>query len=495
MRSLKKYCFLGLVLLAGLTFFACEDTIESPLAGTLTGRILDKETMLPLSDIRISTNPYSDVAETDSSGFFQIDEIEAGEYNVIASHNGYKSESVGITIHFHEITDVEIVLEEIAAPDLTPSFTDSFTPLENGEMYDLEVLFSWQIEETDSVLFDLIIYENDEKAEPVIYENIEDTLLLVDDLRFSTTYFWQVVARRGERDAYSSVHRFSTTSFPYNRILYSQLRNEVMQLFVCDSAGENNSQISFKNYHVWNARLNSQRSSIAFQSTRSIESHLYVMNPDGSDIVGLTAFQPGGFFHEKIEYDWAPNGSHILFSSYQNIYRINSDGSGLKVIATAPEGKNFREVVYSPDGSTIYTIVVGSEVLDRQIYSMNQNGGDLSLLYEDPGFSLASLAVSPDHKYLLFSKDLSGHVSSTGRLLDAHIFQLTIADGTTKDLSGGKPSGTNDLSASYSPDGGYIVFTNSRNTLTAAPTVCTMYNDGSHRRDLIGGGYTPQWFE
>jgi TolB protein len=476
-------------------YTGCEDTIESPLAGTLSGRVLDKENQKPLEGIRISTNPYSDVAETDTLGRFTINNIEAGEFNVIASKAGYKSESISITIYFHETTNVEMELTESLSEDDKPVFTDLFSPVDQEEIKELEVLFTWQIEENNSVSYDLILFENATIDDPMVYESIKDTFYLVKGLKFSTNYLWQLVAHEDTIEVYSPVHRFSTTSFPYNQIMYSQMKDETLQLFVADTSLETVAQITFGNHNTWNARMNYQRTAIAFQSTRNVETHLYLMDLDGSNIKRLTGFQVGGYFHQKIEYDWSPNGSHLIFTSYENLYRIDKDGTGLQVISTAPDDKQFREVIYSPDGEVIYTIVLGSNVLDRQIYRMDKDGNNMTLLYEDPGYALAHLSMGPDSKSLLFSKDMSGHVSTSGRMLDAHIFKLTIADGTVDDLSGGKDDGTNDLYAFYSPDGGGIVFVNSRNTLTAVPNVYFMKGDGSSRDQLVEGAYTPSWFE
>ncbi|PWD97788.1 carboxypeptidase regulatory-like domain-containing protein [Marinilabilia rubra] len=482
--------FTGLILLTG-----CEDKIESSLSGTLSGRVLGQEDMLPLTEIRISTNPYSEVVETDSVGHFIIEGIKTGEYNVIATKSGYKSESVAVTIFFNETTEIEMVLSESVESYSDLEFIESFLPTEKETVSGLEVLFAWGVEGADSISFDLFLYENGADSSPMIFENIQDTAYLVNGLKYNTGYLWQIIAHHNSSEIYSPVRRFNTSAFPENQILHARQNDDVLQLFVTDSLAETNSQITFGKHHTWNAKINHQRTAIAFQSTRDVESSLYIMDLDGGNVRRLTDFHVGGYFHKKIEYDWAPDGTHIIFSSYDNLYSINPDGTGLRVLAKAPEDYHFREVVYSPDGENIYVIVLSSDVLDRKIYQMDGNGDNLSLLYEDPGYALANLDVSPDLKSLLFSKDLSGHVSTTGRMLNAHVFELNISSGAAVDLSDHKPAGTNDLSASYSPDGGSIVFTNSRNTLSATPSVCVMDLNGDSRKCIIEGGYTPQWFE
>ncbi len=495
MRSLLVYVKIWVIILLTGLLIGCEDTIESPLSGTLTGRVLDKNTMTPLDNVRISTNPYSDVTETDSVGNFVMEEIEVGEYNIIATRTGYRSESITATVGFREETDVEFVLEESIKNDENPVFTGNFTPGDNEVLEELKVNFSWETLNDDSVAFELKLFENGNINTPFIYENIEDTFLTVTGLKYNTEYFWQIAAVRGNERVFTSVRSFRTLPLPSNRILYSMMTDNVMQLFVNDTIKEEPTQITFGEHHVWNGSINSQRTLFAFQSTRDVDAHLYLMDVDGTNVTRLTSFSVGSFFHNKIEYDWSPNGSQIIFSSYEYLYRINVDGTGLQTFAQAPDGKHFREVVFSPDGSRIYAMVVGSHVLDREIYQMDSNGDNMSLVYEDPGFALSGLDVGIDGQTLLFSKDVSAHVSSTGRMLDARIFELTISNGDVRDISIDKDAGTNDMKAMYSPDGSEIVFVNRRNTLSASSSVWIMEITGEGRKKLAEGGDFPFWFE
>ncbi|MFW5890576.1 MAG: carboxypeptidase-like regulatory domain-containing protein [Marinilabiliaceae bacterium] len=487
----KPIALLFLLLLT----MGCEDTIDSGLTGTLTGRVLEQETMMPLEGVRISTNPYSDVTETDSSGYFILEDVKEGEYNVIASKSDYKSESLTINVFFEEETDVEMVMSKSVKADDSLEFTGTFAPEDQELLEGLEVTFSWQMNTTDSVSFDLIMFEPGVPDSKTVYENLPDTFQTVSGLRFNSSYYWQVRAKAPFGDVYSETRSFYTPSLPSNQILFSQETEEVLQLFTGDSLMEAPVQVTHDKHHTWNARVSPGKTAIAFQSSRDVESRLYTMNMDGGNAQRVTSFQIGGYYHQKIEYDWAPNGASLVFTSYDNLYRINPDGSGLELIAKAPGGKHFREMAYDPNGDAIYAIVLGNVATDRQIYQMDSNGDDLELLYEDPGYALAHLDVSPDGNKLLFSKDVSGYVSTTGRMLDARIFELTISNGETRGFSDKKESGTNDVQGVYAPHGGQIVFVNKRNTLSAPPNLWIMDIDGNRREKIRAGGSLPHWFE
>jgi TolB protein len=177
------------------------------------------------------------------------------------------------------------------------------------------------------------------------------------------------------------------------------------------------------------------------------------------------------------------------------LYRINPDGTGLIAIATAPEGKHFREVIYQPNGLGLVTILTGNTMKNRQIYTINTNGSNLQMLYHNDQYAIQGLAMHPDNNRLLFSMDMSGNESETGRMLNARIMELNISSGTLTDCSSLKDNGTNDLEAAYSPDGGKIIFTNGLNTATATTGVWIMYQDGRFRINIMPVGFNPFWFE
>ncbi len=89
---------------------------------------------------------------------------------------------------------------------------------------------------------------------------------------------------------------------------------------------------------------------IAFQG--GARSDIFVMNPDGSDLVNLTE-------SDHFVYDghpaFSPSGSRIAFVSDRSgnpeIYTMNPDGTGLDRITDDP--KNDFEPAWSPDGSKI----------------------------------------------------------------------------------------------------------------------------------------------
>lgn len=481
---------------------SCEDKVDTSLTGTITGKVIDKDNFEPLEGVRVTTNPYSDVVETDSLGTFTLEEIPEGEYNVIAAIGGYRSESVEIFVEFNETTDVELIMQRTYSADDVPEFTDRFFPGDKETVNTINITFTWQLENphVDSTTFDLILYRAGSSSNPTVFENIADTFLLVNNLDFQTYYYWQLKANNSAGNTYTEVRQFKTLTFPEDRILFSRITDGTSHLFITDTVSDNTPmQITHNQHHNWNAKINPQRTSIAFQSSRDLNPALYVMDIDGSNVKKVTNFTLGGYFHQKIEFDWNPSGSQIIFTSYDKLYKINAAGTGLETLATAPASKHFREVAFAPDGNTIYVMVVGSQANDRQIYSLSPNGENIQLVYDNNDFQLAHLDVHPDNNRLLFSIDVSGYISDSGRMLSASIHELNLSTSELSNISQGKPDGTNDIMASYSPDGGRIIFVNRLNTTNASSSIFIYDNfnnfETDNRKELLPEASYPYWFE
>ncbi|MDZ4709376.1 MAG: TonB-dependent receptor [Saprospiraceae bacterium] len=81
---MNKMGYLFLTLLVSTTWVFAQNT------GSITGRVLDKNTQLPLEAVNIQIEGTSKGASTDSAGFFQLANVEVGTYNVLFSSLGYK---------------------------------------------------------------------------------------------------------------------------------------------------------------------------------------------------------------------------------------------------------------------------------------------------------------------------------------------------------------------------------------------------------------------
>ena len=100
----------------------------------------------------------------------------------------------------------------------------------------------------------------------------------------------------------------------------------------------------------------------------------------------------------------------------------------------------------------------------------------------------------------MYTRDVSGFNSPTGRQLDSHIF-IQRVDGTgtpvdvfnTGSTNNVKAPGTNDLTPRYSPDGYRLIFVNRVNDDLSPPELWTANLDGTGRTKLFTNAFLPDW--
>ncbi|MDE0427001.1 MAG: hypothetical protein OXN25_19280 [Candidatus Poribacteria bacterium] len=102
------------------------------------------------------------------------------------------------------------------------------------------------------------------------------------------------------------------------------------------------------------------------------QSNIYMMNPDGSDLVNLISkSRSRGINHIA----WEPSGQRILFCSdhkgKHDIHIMNADGTDAKPVFTEPRYR--VEPTWSPDGKRI-AYVASAQPMGRSLYIASTNG-------------------------------------------------------------------------------------------------------------------------
>lgn len=177
---------------------------------------------------------------------------------------------------------------------------------------------------------------------------------------------------------------------------------------------------------------------IAFNSNRTGNNEIFVMNPDGSNLTQVTINQSD----DRVP-SWSPDGKSIAFQSYTS--------NGWKIVVLDYPGGSYTQLgdkpcndfapSWSPNGKKIafYSDCDGN----REIYTMNKDGSDRKQLTFTTKTYNWFPTWSPDGSLITFSSNRSGKYQ---------VYVMNADGSSVKALRNGCIS-------SYSPDGLLIVFT------------------------------------
>lgn len=194
---------------------------------------------------------------------------------------------------------------------------------------------------------------------------------------------------------------------------------------------------------------------IVYQSNRTGNSEIYVMNADGSGVIRLTD-DPATDENPS----WSPDGSLIAFRSYRDgnaeIYIMAPDGTGVRNLTR--HAADDIHPYWSPDGSRILfnsnrSLVSGKPV--PMIFSMRRDGTDVTQISRD-GIEDTYAQWSPDGSRIVLRRRLEEETAGWERNPgNSDIFVMN-ADGTNAVRITTHPGF--DGWPSWSPDGAWIAY-------------------------------------
>ena len=226
------------------------------------------------------------------------------------------------------------------------------------------------------------------------------------------------------------------------------------------------------------AKIAFTRTDVVTMPGQTGQSDIWAVNSDGSGLTKLTN-DPG------IDGDpaWSPDSAQIAFSSYREgvenfeIFAMNSDGSVLRQLTNAGDGYVSASPSWSPDGATI-AFARGGQTIQSDICVMSAYGGGEVKLTSTPEFE-SSPDWSPDGSTIVFTRDSQSFGSG--------IFSVAGTGGDVRQVV--TPGGEGD--AAWSPDGSEIVYVARGPSGSAA--IWTMNADGTDRVLVADNGDSPAW--
>ncbi|HBY68622.1 MAG TPA: hypothetical protein DEG69_13260, partial [Flavobacteriaceae bacterium] len=133
-----------------LLIFSCsEDKIGVNQTGSITGKVVEIETNVPLENARISSQPLTSTVFTDENGEFEIENVPVGEYSVEARKDGYLGGFEPANVNSSTPVNVIFELELSTAENQPPSTPILLSPADNEVLQSIEADFAWDSTDPD----------------------------------------------------------------------------------------------------------------------------------------------------------------------------------------------------------------------------------------------------------------------------------------------------------------------------------------------------------
>lgn len=478
-------------------FFSCsEEKITGLDFGYIEGKVVNGTSFSPMENVKVFTNPNTSVVFTDKDGNFKISNVLVGAYSVQVLVENYLTKSEPATVNANSAVNIVFELRPSTTSNKPPLTPVIVLPADNDINQNIDVNLTWLASdpEKDKLTYEITL-RNGNNNDVVVYSNIISLNFTPLGLTYSTKYYWQVAASDGiNPPVLSTLRSFTTKSFPDARFLFVKKNNNNNVIYAGDDSG-NQLQLTSSDVNSWRPRKNNQSKKIAFIRASGAQNQIYTMNPDGSGIFKVTNSVPiAGFNPDFINFSWNTSGNQIVYSYFDKLYKINSDGTALTKVFQTPNGKFISECDWSFDGTEIALKVNDASGYNAEVYVINTSGVVVNRVISDVKGAIGGLNFSATGQKLVFTRDVSGFEDINYRQLDTRIFEYNFDTGFAYELDVEKVPGSVDLDVRYSSNEAEVVFLSTSNDgVSVNKIVKFTLGMTLSRKVLFTGVVMPDW--
>ena len=478
-----------------------EDALELVNTGNITGKVVEQGTNVPLENVKIRSTPATSTVFTNANGDFSLPNVNIGSYSVEASKDGFLTSFEGVQVTADTTVNAVFEMSDNTSTNTAPSQPILISPIDASANHNIVVNLEWEAtdQEGDALTYQLEIRDG-ETSQIEIFDNLTPTNFEVTGLRYSSAYFWQVSVNDGiNTSVLSEIHSFETRDAPDNLIMYVKniAGNDV--IYSAEDLGAGNgfleNQLTDETLNSWRPRKNPINTSVAFMRNTGSETHIFLMEADGTNVTQVTNMIPvAGFNHSEVDFSWSANGNQIIYPSFDKLYRINKDGTGVVQIYQTPTGSFITECNWSNDGTKIALKTNNVNGYDISIYTINMAGVVQDTIVSGILGAAGGLKFSVDGTKLLYTHDISGFESADYRQLNTHVYIYNFANSTSFDVSFDKPAGFLDSDPRFSPNEAQVIVAYSSNAVNATKELLVIditFTD--NRATLITNAQMPDW--
>ena len=273
-----------------------------------------------------------------------------------------------------------------------------------------------------------------------------------------------------------------TNGIAETRIYFVSTRSGSKEIWVMDYDGQNQRQLTHLGSISLSPRISPDNSRISFSS---LSRDGWAIRMYSLDLNRMVSFPGGSAGGSNLSPAWSSDGSKVAFSSSRSgdseIWVADASGGNLHRV-TSLQGPNVAPV-WNPK-TNAQLAFVGGRTGEPQIYTMEQDGSNIQRM-TDSGYAV-SPSWSPSGALLTFSwnrkygpGDPGGQDIYLFEIASMHWLQLT------------HESGSNDF-PSWAPDTRHIVF---QRKIGGHTQIWTMLSDGTHQQQLTktGDNSMPNW--